>query len=139
MTKKEFLDELQFALQGEINQSQLNEQLGYYDNYIMEESRKGKSESQVIEQLGNPRLIAKTIIETTDKVYEKSSHEDMTDQKQKNNRGWSLFGTIYGKILIIFLVIVIFMLITRLVIYMLPVIILFICISCIAAIFRRRK
>ena len=41
MTKKEFLHELQIALQGEMDQAAVNENLRFYDNYIMEESRKG--------------------------------------------------------------------------------------------------
>ena len=68
MTRKEFLHELQVALQGEIGQAAVNENIKYYDNYIMEESRKGKSEEEVTAQLGNPRLIAKTLIDTSDKV-----------------------------------------------------------------------
>lgn len=66
MGKQEFLHELQIALQGEVSQSSINENVRYYDNYILEETRKGRSEEEVIEQLGNPRLIAKTLINTTD-------------------------------------------------------------------------
>ena len=36
MTKKEFLHELQIALQGEMDQAAVNENLRFYDNYIME-------------------------------------------------------------------------------------------------------
>ena len=64
MTRQEFLEELRIALQGEISQSGINQHLQYYDNYIMEEARKGKTEQQVIEELGSPRLIAKTLIDT---------------------------------------------------------------------------
>lgn len=64
MTRQEFLDELRIALQGEISQSGINKHLQYYDNYIMEEARKGKTEQQVMEALGSPRLIAKTLIDT---------------------------------------------------------------------------
>lgn len=69
MDRETYLKELRIALQGQIPQERVNEHLRYYENYIIEESRKGRTESQVMEDLGNPRLIAKTIIDTTDKVY----------------------------------------------------------------------
>lgn len=76
MTKKEFLQELRIALQGQVPQAQVNEHLQYYDNYIMEESRKGKTEEQVIESLGSPRLIAKTIHQTSDSTGQKGRKKE---------------------------------------------------------------
>ena len=52
MTRDEFLKELRIALQGRIPQSQVNEHLKYYENYIMEESRKGRTEEEVIADIG---------------------------------------------------------------------------------------
>ena len=66
MTKQEFLQELRLALQGKLSQAAINENIRYYDNYIIEEMQKGSSEQAVISRLGNPRLIAKTLIDTTD-------------------------------------------------------------------------
>ena len=63
MTREKFLQELRIALQGQIVQVQVNEQLGYYENDIRDESRKGRTEQEVIDSLGSPRLIAKTIIQ----------------------------------------------------------------------------
>lgn len=76
MTKKEFLQELRIALQGQVPQAQVNEHLQYYDNYIMEESRKGRTEEQVIESLGSPRLIAKTIHQTSDSTRQKGRKKE---------------------------------------------------------------
>ena len=39
-------------------------QLEYYSSYIDDEVRKGKTEEEVLEALGDPRLIAKTIVQT---------------------------------------------------------------------------
>ena len=49
MTKEEFLQELRIALQGRIPQAQVNEHLLYYEAYILEESRKGRTVGQVVE------------------------------------------------------------------------------------------
>lgn len=84
MTRQEFLDELRIALQGSINQNQVNEHLRYYENYIMEEARKGKSERQVIEELGNPRLIAKTLINTADS----GENRNKNFSEERRNEGY---------------------------------------------------
>ncbi len=58
MSKKEFLATLQEALAGQIPESEIENQLDYYKSYIND----GDSEKQVLEELGDPRLIARTII-----------------------------------------------------------------------------
>ena len=38
--------------------------VNYYEDYINTEIRKGRTEEEVLESLGDPRLIARTIIQT---------------------------------------------------------------------------
>ena len=64
MTKQEFLDKLRAALNGKLLPGQVEENLHYYEDYINTEVRKGKSEGEVLAVLGDPRLIARTIVET---------------------------------------------------------------------------
>ena len=92
MDRESYIRELRLALQGQISQENVNEHLRYYENYIIEESRKGRTEAQVIEDLGNPRLIAKTIIDTTDKIYTEQSSQEGREEK---SRKFKLFQ--YGK------------------------------------------
>lgn len=65
MNREEFLQGLQKALSGQIPPSAVQENLRYYDDYIRTEVRKGRTESEVMEELGDPRLIARTIVDTT--------------------------------------------------------------------------
>lgn len=65
MNKGEFLEGLRNALSGEVPPSVVQENLRYYDEYIRTEIRKGRGESDVMEELGDARLIARTIIDTT--------------------------------------------------------------------------
>ena len=65
MSKEEFLRGLQNALSGEVPPTVVRDNLRYYDDYIRTELKNGKSETQVMEDLGDPRLIARTIIDTT--------------------------------------------------------------------------
>lgn len=65
MNKEEFLRGLQNALSGEVPPTVVRDNLRYYDDYIRTEVKQGKSEEQVMDELGDPRLIARTIIDTT--------------------------------------------------------------------------
>lgn len=65
MNREEFLRGLQNALSGEVPPSVVRDNLRYYDDYIRTEIQNGRSEAQVMEELGDSRLIARTIIDTT--------------------------------------------------------------------------
>lgn len=64
MTKQEFLDRLRRSLHGKITPGQIVENLQFYEDYINTEIRKGASEQEVLTRLGDPRLLARTIVET---------------------------------------------------------------------------
>lgn len=65
MNKQEFLEQMRTALSGEVSPAVIQENMSYYDSYISEEMRKGRSEQEVMDELGDPRLIARTIIDTS--------------------------------------------------------------------------
>lgn len=75
MTKKEFLDKLRLALNGKVSVDVVTDTLNYYEDYINTEVRLGKSEEDVMRLLGDPRLIAKTTIETSGKRESSGSRE----------------------------------------------------------------
>ena len=62
MNKQEFLRVLRECLLGEVPEQELNNTLRYYEEYLVDEA--GKSLEDKIRELGEPRLIAKTIIDT---------------------------------------------------------------------------
>lgn len=64
MTKQEFLERLRLALSGRVSAAVVTENINFYEDYISTEVRKGKTEEEVLEMLGDPRLIARTIAET---------------------------------------------------------------------------
>ena len=77
MRKTEFLQELKESLEGEVSASIIQSNLNYYDQYITQEATNGRSEEEVIEEIGSPRLIAKTIIdsnENTNDSYQNGSY-----------------------------------------------------------------
>lgn len=64
MTKREFLEKLRQALNGRMSSGTVADNLQYYEDYINTEIRKGRTEEEVLFELGDPRLIARTIVET---------------------------------------------------------------------------
>ncbi|SKB76313.1 Protein of unknown function [Lachnospiraceae bacterium] len=84
MTEQAFLTELSDALRGSVSSQIITENVRYYEEYIETEKRKGRSEEEVIESLGNPRLLAKTIIETSDpQNLRGASYEEWKDEEEK--------------------------------------------------------
>lgn len=65
MGRQEFLDGLRTALSGEVSPAVIRDNLNYYEGYISGEIQKGRSEEDVMGELGDPRLIARTIIDTS--------------------------------------------------------------------------
>ncbi|MBR6770958.1 MAG: hypothetical protein IKM28_06925 [Lachnospiraceae bacterium] len=63
MNRMEFIDTLQRALSGSLGRSSVNENIRYYQEYIDTQIRTGQAEQEVIDSLGDPRLLAKSIIE----------------------------------------------------------------------------
>lgn len=137
MTKQEFLQELRLALQGQLSQAAINENVRYYDNYIMEEVRKGSSEQAVISRLGNPRLIAKTLIDTTDsfgraaggRYYtgsygqtESAGGSHMDDFREQSPKGLRL-NSWYGKLLLIAVAILVIVVVANVIAFLLPILV----------------
>lgn len=64
MTKQEFISRLRAALSGKLSPGLVEDHINYYEDYINTEIRKGRTEEEVLASLGDPRLIARTILET---------------------------------------------------------------------------
>lgn len=68
MNRQEFLNTLRSQLSGEVSSREVEENIRYYDEYIRDAMENGKSESQILNEIGSPFLIARTIIETSNKA-----------------------------------------------------------------------
>lgn len=63
MDKQEFIEKLQRTLAGGLSSDKVADNVRYYQDYIESEIQKGNTEEEVLSQLGDPRLLAKSIIE----------------------------------------------------------------------------
>ena len=84
MTKIEFIEQLRRSLSSISDYTFVNDTIAYYENYIESQIRIGKSEEQVMQELGDPRLIAKSICASRET-------EDETENGTYQNRE-SSFG-----------------------------------------------
>ena len=64
MTKLEFIEKLQATLEENLPAQDVRSNVNYYWNYIREEEGKGRSEEDILQELGDPRLIARTIVDS---------------------------------------------------------------------------
>ncbi len=120
MDKDKFLDGLRQALIGEVSPKVIEDNIRYYDQYI---SSRPSEEERLLQELGNPRLIAKTIIEAEKATREKKrftgfqgsygyqSEMEEDDYKQQENDNYKQAKidtnlTIWHKILLILIIIV---------------------------------
>lgn len=113
MTKSEFLEKLRAALGNDLSGAIIQENVNYYNSYISEEVSKGRQESEVIDELGDPWVIARTIIDsaegqnTIDAGYEQSygydsDRGDYSGQSGSGGRVYSFgFGTWWQKLLLV--------------------------------------
>lgn len=95
MTKKQFMEELRSSLEGMVSPMVMQQNLNYYENYINEQIRSGRTEADVLNELGNPRLIARSIIDANGKddgyVQSDIYEDEQEKQEEKTQRGWSIF------------------------------------------------
>ena len=88
MTKYEFLNDLKASLTGNVSGQVINENMQYYDEYIAGEVRKGKTEAETLEGLGDPRLIARTIIDTQGDSSTRSTYADESWEEEGTGGGF---------------------------------------------------
>lgn len=79
MTKEMFLEQLEDALVGEVPNSVIYDNKRYYERYFFSELKQGRTEAEVLEELGSPRLIARTIIDMQGDIHQK--YDDSTYYK----------------------------------------------------------
>ncbi len=84
MNKIEFVEQMRRSLSSIDDYTFVNDTIAYYENYIESQIRMGKSEEQIMQELGDPRLIAKSILASHE--IENETKEDSTYYKRENAR-----------------------------------------------------
>ena len=119
MTRDEFLRQLQEALENDLQGSIVQENVDYYNQYISEEVRKGIAEQEVIDTLGDPWILAKTVIDSAgeakyfNNVYEAEEPRNKQDKQSVSPNKAYLFGldTWWKKLLAVLVIVGILLLV----------------------------
>lgn len=156
MTKRGFLADLRKYLSGKIPESAVEGHIAYYKNYIESEMNRGKSEAQVMDELGDPRMIGRTILDMSSgqqsssyeySTYRTDSNSSYSQKKGQKPQNGCFFdtSTVLGKIklavLLVIILAVIFVIVrfaVRLLFYLLPVIAIAVIISVILKILSKK-
>lgn len=154
MNKKEFLDILGRRLAQQLPQEKIAENIRYYDEYLTEKVQQGMTEQEAIDQLGDPLLIARTIMDTSsDEMGKKTVYEEgYTGNYQENPREENLkehhrgtdgklqtrLGCLVAVIVVILLLTLILKLVGSVLSFVLPVLIPVLIIGMVLEYFRKR-
>ena len=93
MTKNEFLDKLKNSIQS-LGEPVVSNKINYYNKYIDEEVSKGKNIDLVLNELGEPNLIGKTIVDVEQKKTNinnetyNNSYSDSYGEENKNDKNF---------------------------------------------------
>ena len=133
MTKQEYLAALREALSEELSGAQVSDQINYYRQYIEEQIASGRSEADVLEELGDARIIAHNIIDGAEEerdTYRRTTVTYTSDSDgQDAEPTWKTTMKVYGTIALVLVVLfMIIALVTKLIIWLLPSIIVIACI-----------
>ena len=133
MTKQEYLAALREALSEELSGAQVSDQINYYRQYIEEQIASGRSEADVLEELGDARIIAHNIIDGAEEerdTYRRTTVTYTSDSDgQDAEPTWKTKMKVYGTIALVLVVLfMIIALVTKLIIWLLPSLIVIACI-----------
>lgn len=141
MNRTEFMNKLRMALSGALPYSLVEEHIKYYEDYMDMEISKGKSEEEILAQLGDPRLIAKTIIETNKTEGSNAAYQEFTagEESRSNIRvrktnmpAWLI------TILVLCGIVVVIAVVSSLFFALLPYILVIVAVSFIVRLFRKK-
>lgn len=104
MKKIEFLKEMSNKLQEGMTRQEIEEQVRYYSDYIDSEVAKGKKESEVLEELGDPILIARNILSNYQPGRFRQETDSQVQQEHVTTKKISRNGCIMISILAILVV-----------------------------------
>lgn len=92
MTKREFLDKMREALSNDLAEPAVRENIEYYDVYMTDEIERGRSEEELVEEIGDPWMIARTIIDISEPEDMKLNYVYEEEGQSYNGRQDSYAG-----------------------------------------------
>ena len=92
MSKEEFLRRLETALSGEVPVPVIRDNLNYYADYISQEMGKGRTVDEIVEEIGEPNIVARTIIDSSEAAGEAGDGYGQESYGQGGGYGQDSYG-----------------------------------------------
>lgn len=93
MSREEYLRELAEALAGDVPEAVIRDNVNYYGSYLSQEMAKGRTVDEIAAEIGEPFIVAKTIIEHSEAAGEAAGDDGYGGQSY-GGQGYS--GQGYG-------------------------------------------
>lgn len=90
MTKAEFLEKLRRALNGNMSAAAVEDNIQFYDSYFSSQTAQGRTEADVLNELGDPRILARTLIDAAERAGDVRAHE--ANETQYRTAGYDTAG-----------------------------------------------
>ena len=99
-------------MEGQVPVNEIEDSVLYYRDYFSRQEAAGRTEQEILEELGSPRLIAKSIIETKggEQIYYEDTYEEQVNEEEGSPRVF-VFDSFLTKIGCLAAVIIVIMLI----------------------------
>ena len=93
MKKQEFLDVLRRALNGNMAAASVEDNIRYYDGYFAAEEAKGRSEEEILNELGDARILARSLIDAAERAGDAYAQEaNETQYRTAGSMGQNGYG-----------------------------------------------
>lgn len=129
MNKIEFIEGLRNSLEPEVSADVVRDNVEYYSRYIYDEIQKGRSEEEVVEELGDPWVIARTIIDMNegenveDVVYDSADTGEKSYKKELKFKTWKWGNRLIDLIITVMIIAIIFVAMAGLLRVVLPILV----------------
>ena len=90
MTRAEFLESLRRALNGNMSAAAVEDNIQFYNGYFSSQAARGRSEQDVLRELGDPRILARTLIDAAERAGDARAHN--ANETQYRTSGYRAQG-----------------------------------------------
>lgn len=129
MDCEEFLRQFREALDGKVPEGVIRDNVNYYRSYIGSQTAGGRSEEDVLKTLGDPRLLAKTIEESSRFASGMGGQPESGQSEERGESGSLRLTGLFRTIVIVAAVLLVIVIVFRAFLFLTPFILMFMAVS----------
>lgn len=86
MSREEFLRELENALVNDVPEAVIRDNVNYYSTYISQEMANGRTVDEIVDEIGEPRIVARTIIDSYEGAEESVGSRRFEEFRERDSQ-----------------------------------------------------